>query len=165
MSEVHDRGSRYEEPRRKSIGGTLYSSALFLCPPAFRRQFAEEMARDVDETIEEARRAGRPALPALWIGIGFDLMKTVIVQWLRVRPAVLFLCSLAAAIVASSGGPRIPPHGRIGPPAAAAAPDLLALIILACAALLIVAATIVFTVWLSRPLLRRHRREQASGRR
>ena len=137
----------------------LYYAALFLYPPAFRREFSSEMARDFDEATEETRLAGRwRDLLALWTRIGTDLARTVTVQWLRTGLPIVFLCSVVGAIVAASVAANVVLRKPFAVPAAAADRDLMTLILLAGAVLLVIAATILFTFWFSRPLLQRHRR-------
>jgi hypothetical protein len=146
-------------PRLKYAGARLYHAVLFLYPPAFRRQFSSEMARDLDEAIEEAGGAGRPRdLLALWTRVGADFATSVVVQWLRTGLPVLFLCSIISAIVAASVAANVLPRQAFAMPATAADRDLMTLIVLAGVVLLVIAATILFTFWFSRPLLRRHRR-------
>jgi hypothetical protein len=146
-------------PRPKNAGARLYYAALFLCPPAFRREFSSEMARDFDEAAEEARLAGRWRDPlAFWTRISADLARTVIVQWFRTGLPVLLLCSMVGAIVAASVAAKVLPREPFAVPAAAADRDVMTLIVLAGAVLLVIAATIVFTFWSSRSLRQRHRR-------
>jgi hypothetical protein len=146
-------------PRLEYVGARLYSAALFLYPPRFRREFSSEMARDFAEATEEARQAGRWTEPlALWTRIAADLAKTAAIQWLRTGLPSLFLCSIAGAMVAASVAASVLARQPVVVPVAAADRDVMALILLVGAVLLVVAATIFFTFWFSRPLLQRHRR-------
>lgn len=141
----------------KTTGARLYSAALFLCPPAFRREFSSEMARDVDDAAEETRRAGRLRASAmLWTGIAADLARTVVVQWLRTGVPVLLLCSMIAAVAATGVAGNVvlrvpvdvaPGHDR----------DVMTLIMLTGAVLMVIVATILFTFWFSRPVQHRRR--------
>jgi hypothetical protein len=146
-------------PRFAAVGARLYSAALFLYPPAFRREFSSEMARDFSEATEDTRLAGRQSeLLALWAHAGADLARTVVVQWLRSGLPLLAACSIAGALVAASVAANVLPRASVAVPAATTDRDLMTLIILTGVVLLVIVATILFTFWFSRPLLRRHRR-------
>jgi hypothetical protein len=144
-------------PRLRGIGARVYYAALFLCPPAFRREFSTEMARDVDDAAEDMRSAGGAAL-MLWIGITADLASTVVVQWLRTGWPVLAACSIAGAIAATRVAANMLLHEPLPVPASAHDRDLMTLLLLTGTVLLVIVATIVFTFWFSRPLTRRRRR-------
>jgi len=145
--------------RFAAAGARLYSAALFLYPPAFRREFSSEMARDFSEATEDTRLAGRRSgLLALWARVGADLARTVVVQWLRTGLPVLVVCSIAGAVVAASVAANVLPRAPFAVPAATTDRDLMTLIVMAGVVLLVIVATILFTFWFSRPLLRRHRR-------
>ena len=143
-------------PRLRGIGARVYYAALFLCPPAFRREFSNEMARDVDDAAEDMRSAGSAAALLLWIGIAADLGATVVVQWLRTGWPVLAACSLAGAIAATRVAANMLWREPLPVPATASDRDLLTLLLLTGTVLLVIVATIVFTFWFCRPV-RRHR--------
>ena len=144
-------------PRLKGVGARVYYAALFLCPPAFRRKFSAEMARDVDDAAEDMRSAGGAAALLLWIGIAADLAATVVVQWLRTGWPVLAACSLAGAIAATRVAANMLWHEPLPVPASADDRDLMTLMLLTGTVLAVIVATIVFTFWFAKPL-RRHRR-------
>ena len=144
-------------PRLRGIGARIYYAALFLCPPAFRREFSSEMARDVDEAAEDMRSAGGAAA-LMWIGIAADLGATVVVQWLRTGWPVLAACSIAAAIAATGVAANMLWHEPLPVPASAHDRDLMTLLLLTGTVLLVIVATIVFTFWFARPVSRRRRR-------
>ena len=146
-------------PCLKNIGARLYYAALFLCPPAFRREFSSEMTRDFHEATREAGRAGRRRdLLALWAGIGADLARTLVVQWLRTGAPVLVIGSVASAIAATRVATNVLLREPLPVPASAHDRDLMTLMLLTGTVLAIIVATIVFTFWFSRPLFGRHRR-------
>ena len=150
---VHTRSGR---PR--SIGARVYGAALCLCPPAFRREFSTEMARDVDDAAEDMRSGGGVASLLLWIGIAADLAATIVVQWLRTGWPVLAACSIAGAIAATRVAGNMLLHEPLPVPASAHDRDLMTLMLLTGTVLLVIVATIVFTFWFARPVARRHRR-------
>ena len=142
-------------PRLRFVGARLYYAALYLYPPAFRREFSSEMAADFDEATHETRLAGRRRdLLALWTSTSADLARTLVVQWLRTGLPVLFLCAATVTIVAAGVAANVLPHEPFAVPATAADRDLLTLMMLTGVVLLVVCATIVFTFWFSRPLRR-----------
>ena len=145
-------------PRLRGVGARVYYAALFLCPPAFRREFSTEMARDVDDAAEDMRSAGGAAALMLWIGIAADLAATVVVQWLRSGWPVLATCSIAGAIAATRVAASMLWHEPLPVPASAHDRDLMTLMLLTGTVLAVIVATIVFTFWFLRPLVRRHRR-------
>lgn len=146
-------------PSLKYAGARLYHAALFLYPPAFRREFSGEMTRDFDEATQDTGvTARRRDLLTLWTRIGADLARTVVVQWLRTGVPALLLSSMAGALVAASVAATVVPHDPFAVPVAPADRDLMTLILLTGVVLLVIVATILFTFWFSRPLLQRHRR-------
>jgi hypothetical protein len=146
-------------PRLQSIGARVYHAALFLCPPAFRREFSTEMARDVDAQAEDARRSGGAgARLALWTRLGADLASTVVVQWLRTGAPLLAMGSVAGAIAATRVAASMLPREPLPVPASAHDRDLMTLMLLTGTVLLVIVATIVFTFWFSRRVPQRRRR-------
>jgi hypothetical protein len=144
-------------PPLRSLGARVYGAALFLCPPAFRREFSTEMTRDVDDAAEDMRSAGGAAGLMLWIGIAADLAATVVVQWLRTGWPVLATCSIAGAIAATRVAANMLLHEPLPMPASAHDRDLMTLMLLTGTVLGVIVATIVFTFWFAKPLRRRRR--------
>jgi hypothetical protein len=134
----------------------VYRAALYLYPATFRREFSSEMTRDFHEAMQEAGH-GRARL-TLWAGIGADLARTIVVQWLRTGLPVLLVCSTAAALAAASVAANVLPHTPFDVPDTAHDRDVMMLVLLTCVVLMVIVATIVFTFWFSRPIFRRHRR-------
>ena len=134
----------------------LYRAALYLYPAAFRREFSSEMTRDFHEATREAG-PGRARL-MLWAGIGADLVRTIVVEWLRTGLPVLLLCSTTAALAAASVAANVLPHTPFEVPATAHDRDVMTLLLLTCVVLLVIVTTILFTFWFSLPMFRRHRR-------
>jgi hypothetical protein len=146
-------------PRIKHRGARLYHAMLFMCPPAFRREFASEMAQDVDAALDELPLdVNRTARLAFWTQIGADLARTIARQWLRTGLPILLPCSAIGATAALSLAARMPGHHPLMVPVSAADRDLMTLILLTGVVLVVIVSTIFFTFWFSRPLLRRHRR-------
>ena len=145
-------------PRLRGIGARVYYFTLFLCPPAFRREFSTEMARDVDDATADMQSAGGAAALLLWIGIVAYLAVTVAVQWLRSGWPVLVSCSIAGAIAATRVAANMLLREPLPVPASAHDRDLMTLLLLTGTVLLVIVATIVFTFWFARPVGRQRRR-------
>jgi hypothetical protein len=141
------------------VARKVYRAALYLYPAAFRREFSSEMTRDFHDATHEAARTGRRReLLALWAGIGADLARTIVVQWLRTGLPVLLCCSIAAAFAAATVAANVLPRATLDIPASAHDRDLMTLMLLTGTVLLVIVATIVFTFWFARPVPRRRRR-------
>jgi len=142
-----------------SLDARCYHAALFLCPPAFRREFAQEILLVFDEARQEARIAAPQY--GLWpfrARMAADLAGTIVRQWFRtgwpIMAPLAILYPLAASSALATLWRRIPLHMLRG----TADSDVLMLELVAAVVLLIVAATIILTLWFTRPLLYRHRR-------
>jgi hypothetical protein len=142
-----------------SLDARCYHAALFLCPPAFRREFAQEILLVFDEARQEARLAApQYGLWSFRARMAVDLAATIVRQWFRTGLPILaplaILYPLAASSALATLWRRMPFHV----PRGTADSDVLMLELLAAVVLLIVAATIILTLWFTRPLLYRHRR-------
>jgi hypothetical protein len=142
-----------------SLDARCYRAALFLCPPAFRREFSEEILRVFDEARQEALAPARGS--GLWsfrARMSADLVVTIARQWRRtgwpIMVPLAMLYPLAASSALATLWRRIPFHGLRG----TADADILMLELLAAVVLLIIAGTIILTLWFTRPLVYRRRR-------
>ena len=155
MADTHAQASRPATP----VDVSVYRAALYLCPPAFRREFAPQMIRDFDEARREAAASG-DARRRLWpfrARMTGDLVKTAVWQWLRTGwPAIVALAmttSLAAAAALASLWPRaVFPLSLDSPDA-----DVIALSLLVGILFVVIALTIIITLGFT-PRLRLHRR-------
>jgi hypothetical protein len=139
-----------------SLDARLYRAALYLYPPAFRREFSPDMIRDFDEARREAQLAGR-GLWAFRAQMSADLGRSVVLQWLRTGlPAIVAMAVTGPLIVASALASVWRPVSFVLPQGTADA-DLIALELLVAVVILVIAATIIFTLWFTRPILRRRR--------
>jgi hypothetical protein len=146
-------------PVTSGLGSAVYRAALHLYPPAFRREFGSEMARDVEDASRDARKEGeRRWRVAFWTAIAADLLHSAAVQWLK--SGIPTVAMVAAMVVAAT----ITMLARVwpAPPAvvalSAADHDLALLMLLSAVVLLLIVATIVFSLWFLRPLRDRPRR-------
>jgi uncharacterized BrkB/YihY/UPF0761 family membrane protein len=83
-----------------AVTTNVYRVLVYLYPPAFRRQFASEMASDFEDATCEAWHDGRwLAVGPLWIHICRDLAWTIAAQWFRHgSPLVVALSALSTTI-------------------------------------------------------------------
>jgi hypothetical protein len=80
------------------VATNVYRALVYLYPPAFRRQFASEMASDFrDATCEAWHDGGWLTVMRLWVHISRDLLRTAAGQWFRNGTSMVFVLSAAAA--------------------------------------------------------------------
>jgi hypothetical protein len=139
--------------RRLSIDAWWYGAALWLYPPAFRREFQDELSSDFEDGRSEALAAGTAR--ARWrfrAQLLLDLSRSLPVEWIR---SGLPLVALLAAVVPMSavyllalGVSRV--RIVLGPRALADA-DVIGVVLLASVCVTLIAMTIVLTLWFARP--------------
>lgn len=135
---------------------TLYRAALYLYPPAFRREFAAEMMLDFDEARQDARGFGEAGrLWAFRVEIYGDLARSVVLQWVHTRLPVIAVIAIAAPLVVLSGLVQFLPATSVTPSFEGADGDLIGLELLVAGVLFIIATTIVFVSWHMRRFMRR----------
>lgn len=140
-------------PDRAAIG--VYRAALYLYPPAFRRDFGPDMLLDFDEASREGwSTGGWEAIVALWCRVGFDLAMTVVVEWLRDGHAAIVVLSavVSAVIFEASFSTIVRALARftVFAPSRPTDRDVLLLLLLVMSVLLIVAAALLFSLWFTR---------------
>jgi hypothetical protein len=145
-------------PTTAPLDSRLYQAALFLYPPAFRREFSSEMVRDFNEARAETEQRGhRRSLWAFRADMSADLVSTVVVQWIRTGWPVIVLLSMIVPVTAASALARLWQRTHVVLPHGSSDADVTALVLLTAIVLLVIAATIILTLWFTRPLLY-HRR-------
>jgi len=143
---------------RPSLDRRVYEATLYLYPPAFRREFGQEMLCDFDEAHAETWcHRGRRAM--FLTHIGADLARSVVWQWWRSGLPAIAVVSAAATLLTIAVISRLWPTRAMEMPLSPADRELLGVIILAIVVILLIATTIVLTIW-SAPTrsLRRRRR-------
>jgi hypothetical protein len=141
----------------QSLDARLYRAALRLCPGEFRRDHAGEMACDFEDARGEAAGGGARALWTLRAVLGVDLVRTMVVQWLRTGlPAIGCVAALVTFTTAAGVAAFV---RRITVRASTAVVDeeAVAFILLSAVALMVIVATIVFNLWVHRSRLVRRR--------
>jgi hypothetical protein len=135
-----------------------YRLAVWLCPPAFRRRFADELRHDFADGLGEAARTGRRREVAAFLARSIaDLLATAALQWLRTGGVVAGVVGLVGAGMTVTVAARLassPPWTRHVAPQDE---ELMTLMLIAGVVLFVVVATIFLTQYLLWPRLRRGR--------
>jgi hypothetical protein len=146
-----------------TVDARLYRAGLFLLPPAFRREFSNEMIRDFASERLEAARAGR--MLDLWrfrARMAADLLGAVVTQWIRTGLPAIACLAASATTLALSGIARVWPPLMFSLPAGTEHADTIELVLLVSVVLLVIVATVIFTIWFTqrsmRPIPRRRLR-------
>jgi hypothetical protein len=142
-----------------SLDARVYRAALYLYPPAFRRDFAQEIVRLFDETRQDVLMES--SVNGLWrfrARTIADLSVAIVRQWLRTGWPLIAALSVLYPLTAASALSSLWRRLLIVLPRDSADPDVALLEMLAAVVTLIVAATIILTFWFTRPLLERHRK-------
>jgi len=132
----------------------LYRALVYLYPPAFRRQFASEMASDFhDATCDAWHDGGWPAVMRLWTHIASDVMRTAATQWLRNGPSMVLALSVAAAAACTFAIMQIARQPVLFTSLSPVDQDTVVLLFLATLVILLAVIVILFTVcfWLLVP--------------
>ena len=143
-------------PRNLPIDARIYRASLYLYPPQFRREFAEEMTRDFSEAKMEAQ-AAQGGLFAFRARLCADLIKTVFLQWARTGLPVIALISSIVPLYTATLLARLSQSAPVSIPTEPDA-EMLAMVLLVTVVLLIVASTILMTVLFVHPRLKRRPR-------
>ena len=148
--------------RRMPLAIRVYGAALWLCPPAFRRQYGDQMLRDFIEARDDARaeaRAGRGrAVRRFAAQMSIDLARTITVQWVRggglAIVAAAIVCSLTLAGLLAGFARRL----RVDVPSRTLELDTLFVVLLVSVIVIVLASTIIFTQWFAASIRRPPRR-------
>jgi hypothetical protein len=148
------------------FAGRVFRLLTWLYPPAFRRQFAFEMACDFDDATGDAWREGQwSAVVPLWAHVCRDLAWTIAVQWFQgALPALGAVPAIATTLAVFATAGRL---GDSLASRAAATPgdgSLALLLFLATAVIVITAAVIAFTVGFSLLAVRRRSRPRTCSK-
>lgn len=142
-----------------SLDTRWYQAALYLYPPAFRREFSREIVRVFDEVRHETQAANpEGGLWAFRARMSADLAITIVRQWLRSGWPGIAVMSILYPLTAAAALARLWRHAPVLFPRLNANPDEVVLMLLSAIVLVVIATTIILTLWFTRPLLYRHRR-------
>jgi hypothetical protein len=135
----------------------LYRACLRACPPAFLREYGDEMVRDFSDAREEAAAAGGRVLWRLRLLMAIDLLRTTVTQWTRTGWPVISLVSVMATLFLAAGLAAVARHATFVIPGDAAHSEALGVLLLATISVFLIATTIALTLWAARPVRRRRR--------
>jgi hypothetical protein len=135
----------------------LYRACLRACPPAFLREYGDEMIRDFVDARDEAAAEGRHALWRLRLLMALDLLRTIGTQWTRTGWPVIGLVSVMAALSVAAGLAAVARRATFVIPGDAVHSEALGLLLLATISVFLIAVTIALTLWTARPVRRRRR--------
>ena len=135
----------------------VYRAALYLYPPAFRAEFAEEMRAHVENARGEAATDGRRALARFHVETIRDFAFTIARQWLRSGWPLIALVAALVPLAQVFAIVRV--VGRLSFELPSEVPDaeLMSLVLLAVVSVVLIATTILLTVCFSPHLARRRR--------
>lgn len=141
-----------------SIAVRLYRACLAACPPAFRREYGEEMVRDFADACADARGGGGRAVWRFSLVMAIELLGTVWTQWMRTGwPAIALVSVLVPLTLAEALAALGRSAAFVIPPGTAQA-DPIGVLLLATISVLLIATTLALAPWAARPVLRRRRR-------
>jgi len=146
---------------RTSVDARIYRAALRLFPAAFQRDFADDMLRDFEDGLDEARRCGRAS--ARWFFRGrllADFARTLGLQWLRTGWPIVGVLAMAITLASTAALATVWRRMVILLPSGTADQDVIALEMLTVVVFLFIVATILLTMWSGR-IVRRGTRRRA----
>jgi hypothetical protein len=132
-----------------------YRTALWLYPPGFRGEFGDELAGDFNEALAEA--GGWRDTLRLLASVGADLIRTIVVQWVRTGAPIVALIAVGVAAVMTSGAATITSGPRWTHAVRPEDQELATVMLLIGAVLLVIVVTILFTLYFLRPKRLRRR--------
>jgi cytochrome bd-type quinol oxidase subunit 2 len=145
----------------RSFEGHCYRIALMLCPPVFRREHGDDMSRDFDDLRGEAEAHGSHALWTLRLAMTIDLIRTLVVQWLRTGLPAIALVAASVQLAIAVGLAAFARLATIAMPRSdrhvtQADAEVMVILLMGITSLLLIVMTIALNVWVTR--LNRRRR-------
>lgn len=141
----------------RSLDARLYRAALRLCPPGFRREYADDMVRDLAEARGEASAMGQGALWRLRLLMAIDLVRTFGVQWGRTGLPAIALMSLVLPLALAEGLANVARRATFDMQPDAADAEIIGVLLLTVVSVFLIAMTIALTLWVWRPFRRGRR--------
>jgi hypothetical protein len=131
------------------LDASSYRAGLRLCPPAFRREYSDQMLQDFEDACREAVDAG--GMGRLRLQMGLDLIRTLGVQWFRSGWPVIMLLSVLPMLAALTGLAPLVGRANFAIPTDRPDSEAIGLVLIATITVFLVATTIVLTLWATRP--------------
>jgi len=145
----------------QSVDVWTYRALLALYPPAFRREFHDEMLEDFVLALGEARASGPRAVRQFRRHTVIDAAYSLPLQWFRSAwPALLGALLVLPVFWGSWLGSHLGKRTRFVLPAGSPERDVLGLVLLATVSVVLIATTIIVTVLFTSPHLRRRSRSR-----
>ena len=133
-----------------SLDGRLYRAALSLCPPGFRQDHGDEMARDFDEARHEAQAESGRALWFLRCLMAIDLARTLAVQWIRTGLPGIALVSTLVPLAIAEALATLARSTTVRIPRGLEDEEVVTLLFLAVIVIVLIAMTILVSLWVGR---------------
>jgi hypothetical protein len=146
-------------PSRTTLDIRIYRASLGLFPPAFQRDFSDDMLRDFEDDLNDVLQEGRAV--SLWsfrARMLRDVTRTLGVQWLRTGWPMIIVLAMAFTLTFMSVLAQVFLNVVIQLPSGSSDQDVIALEMLTVVVLLFIVATILLTMWSGRIVRRGTRR-------
>ena len=146
-------------PSRTPLDIRIYRALVGLLPPAFQRDFSDDMLRDfeddLNDVLEQGRVVSRWSFRARMLR---DFTRTLGVQWLRTGWPLIIVLAMATTLTFMSALAQVFLNVVILLPSGSSDQDVIALEMLTVVVLLFIVATILLTMWSGRVVRRVPRR-------
>jgi hypothetical protein len=133
----------------------VFAWVLFVLPPAFRREFGDEMTCDFTDALAEMQAVRGPAPLRLWVVAVADVLRSAPRLWLETGLPLIAGVAAVLGLAVATAAARLRPAVPI--PEVTDDRDLRLLIVLVAVVLVVIANTLIVSLWFLRPLLTRHR--------
>jgi hypothetical protein len=143
--------------RRRALDARWYRTALWCCPPAFRREHGDEMSLDFEAARREAGARGCRALWGIRLLMAIDLVRTLGVQWVRTGIPALAVVSMLVPLAIAEALAAVVRRAPIPMPGDGGAVEVHVVLLLAVTSVILIAMTIAVSVLASRPIRRGRR--------
>jgi len=142
-------------PAGVQIPVRAFACVLFVLPPAFRREFGDEMTCDFSDSLADTPGVRGGATLRLWLLAVADLLRSAPRLWLDTGLPMIAGVSGVLALAVATAAARLRPTVPI--PDLGDDRDVRLLIVLVAVVLVVIANTLIVSLWFLRPLLTRHR--------
>ena len=132
-----------------AVESRVYRAALSLCPPGFRRDHGDEMARDFDDARPEAA----DSTAAIWMVracMAIDLVRTFAVQWVRTGLPVIAVASIVFSLAIAAGIVTMAQRVSARMPSGFEQEETIVVLFMAQISVVLIATTILISLWVGR---------------
>ncbi len=136
---------------RTPLDARIYRASLRLLPAAFQRDFSDDMLRDFNDGLDEARQRGHASARWLFRGRLFtDLARTFGLQWLRSGWPIAAMLAMGITLASTAALASVCLNLVILLPSGSVDQDVIALEMLTVVVFLFIVATVLLTMWSAR---------------